>query len=125
MVPVLLLFLLVVVAGARIALAQQAVTGAAEAGARAASLERTETAAVSAAVAAVEQDLAGAGLACTARTAVSGQWQLALGQPGTARVTVTCRVRLADLMVPGMPGEIVIERTAESPIDRHRARTGG
>lgn len=120
-VPVLLLFLLVIIAGARIALAQQAVAGAAAAGARAASLERVETAGAAAARDAVRVDLDGADLACTPSTSVTGQWHRGLGEAGVVRVTVTCRVRIGDLMIPGLPGEIVITRTAESPIDRYRA----
>lgn len=120
-VPVLLMFLLVILAGARIALAQQAVAGAAAAGARAASLERTEAAGAAAALEAVQIDLAGADLACTPSTSVTGQWHHGLGEAGVVRVTLTCRVRIADLMIPGLPGEIVITRRAESPIDRYRA----
>ncbi len=120
-VPVLLLFLLVIIAGARIALAQQAVAGAAAAGARAASLERTEIAGAAAARDAVQIDLDGAGLTCTPSTTVTGQWHHGLGEAGVVGVSVTCRVRIADLMIPGLPGEIVITRTSESPIDRYRA----
>lgn len=120
-IPALLLFLLVIIGGARIAMAQQSVTVAAQAAARAASLERSAPEAVRAGQLAAERS--GGTLACQPQVSVTGNWDLPLGTPGTATATVTCRVKLSDLAIPGMPGEIVITRTAESPIDRYRSRT--
>lgn len=122
--PALLVFLLVIIAGARIAMAQQAVTVAAQAAARAASLERSGPEAVRAGDVAAHASLADA-VACQPDVTVTGKWDLPIGTPGTATATVTCRVKLSDLAIPGLPGEVVIVRTADSPIDRYRARAGG
>ncbi|XSS46376.1 TadE/TadG family type IV pilus assembly protein [Propionibacteriaceae bacterium Y2011] len=122
MIPVLLVFVLVVVAGARLALADQAVTDAARAGARAASLERTSAAGLTAGRTAAAANLTGAGLACDPTVRVAGNWQTPIGVPTTITTSVECRVRLADLFVPGLPGEVVISSTARSPLDSFRER---
>lgn len=124
-IPAVLVFLLVIIAGARVAMAQQSVTVAAQAGARAASLERSGPEALRAGSIAVEHSLRGSGVNCRPDVTITGNWNLPIGTPGSAVATVTCRVTLSDLAIPGMPGEIVVTRTAESPIDRYRSRKGG
>ena len=44
------------------------------------------------------------------------------GVGGEATVTVQCSVQLGDLMVPGLPGTIQIERQVSSPVDTYRDR---
>lgn len=123
-VPVLLLFVAVVIGGARIAMAQQSVALAAQATARAASLERTVGEAVPAGRAAARTALTTSSVDCTPEVTVTGNWSLPIGVAGTASATVSCRVPLSDLMLPGLPGTIVITRSADSPIDPYRARNG-
>ena len=123
-VPVLLLFVAVVIGGARVAMAQQGVTLAAQAGARAASLERSNAEALPAGQQAARESLAASSVGCTPSVRVSGNWSLPIGVTGTASATVTCRVALSDLLVPGLPGAIVVTRSADSPIDPYRAREG-
>jgi hypothetical protein len=36
-------------------------------------------------------------------------------------VTVICRVSVADLSVPGMPGSVVVRATSSAPIDPYRS----
>jgi len=124
-VPVLLLFIAVVIGGARIAMAQQGVELAAQAGARAASLERTSWEGTPAGRRAAQHSLAGSAVPCAPDVTVTGAWDLPIGVPGAATATVRCRVTLSDLLLPGLPGSIMITRTADSPIDPYRARGGG
>lgn len=123
-VPVLLLFIAVILGGARIAMTQQGVTLAAQAGARAASLERTTTAAIPAGQQAAQHSLAGSSVSCDPTVTLTGNWSLPIGVAGTATASVTCRVALSDLLLPGLPGTIVITRSASSPIDPYRAQGG-
>lgn len=117
--PALVLFIGLLITCARIALADQHVGSAAAAGARAASLERTARVGGAAAADAVSGALAQHRFTC-ADTAVdvdvSGLAR-ALGQYATVQVSVTCRVSLADVSLPFIPGHITVEATRTSPID--------
>lgn len=42
------------------------------------------------------------------------------GQPGSVSVTVTCRLDLSDLSVPGVPGSRLLTATMSSPLDTWR-----
>ena len=44
------------------------------------------------------------------------------GVPGSVNVTVSCRLDLSDLAVPGVPGSRVMRATMSSPIDTWRER---
>ncbi len=44
------------------------------------------------------------------------------GTPGTVRATVACTVALGDLVVPGLPGELTLQGSAASVVDRYRGR---
>ena len=44
------------------------------------------------------------------------------GVDGEASVRVQCQVPLADLLVPGLPGAVTIDREATSPVDTFRER---
>lgn len=44
------------------------------------------------------------------------------GEPATVSATVTCRVQLSDLAIPGLPGSREITETVESPLDTYRMR---
>jgi hypothetical protein len=45
-----------------------------------------------------------------------------LGQPASVTVEVSCRVRLADLALPGVPGRRILTGRAVSPLDPYRGR---
>lgn len=45
-----------------------------------------------------------------------------IGQTGTITATVACTIATADISFPGMPGSIVITKTATSPVDPYRER---
>ena len=121
--PVIILLLGLVIAAGRTSVAQGSVAAAARDAARQASISLTpgaaETAALSSAQAALSQD----GLNCdpVVRVNVSG-FGVPVGQPATVQATVTCRVSLSDLLVPGLPGSRTLTATFTSPLDPFRGR---
>lgn len=123
--PFLMLIVMVVVAGGRLELARGAVQQAAVDAARAASIARTAEAAAGSAAATAEAVLANQGLHCAGHqvTVDTGGFGLPVGTPATVSATVSCTVPLADLGVPGLPGERTITATAHSPLDTYRGRS--
>jgi Flp pilus assembly protein TadG len=121
--PVILFLLGLVIAAGRTSIAQGSVAAAARDAARQASISLTpgaaRTAALSSARAALGQD----GLNCdpVVRVNVSG-FGVPVGEPANVRATVTCRVSLASLLVPGMPGSRTLRATFQSPLDPYRGR---
>jgi Flp pilus assembly protein TadG len=121
--PVILFLLGLVIAAGRTSIAQGSVAAAARDAARQASISLTpgaaRTAALSSARAALGQD----GLNCdpVVRVNVSG-FGVPVGEPANVRATVTCRVSLASLLVPGMPGSRTLRATFQSPLDPFRGR---
>jgi Flp pilus assembly protein TadG len=121
--PVILFLLGLVIAAGRTSVAQGSVAAAARDAARQASISLTpgaaETAALSSAQAALGQD----GLNCdpVVRVNVSG-FGVPVGEPATVQATVTCRVSLSNLLVPGMPGGRTLRATFTSPLDPYRGR---
>lgn len=122
--PALLLILSVIIFAGRVAIAGQSVQQAAEEAARTASLARSRGDANTTAAAAARDTLAQQGLECTAVTVnvdTSG-FNAPIGQPATVTATVTCPVKVGDLMIPGLPGTRTVKATASSPIDEWRQR---
>ncbi len=126
LVPALVLILAVVVGAGRLALARIAVQQWADSAARTATLARDAGSAATRARAVVASDAAGSATQCR------GSWQLAVdtrafalpvGQPGAVEVTVRCAVSLADLLLPGVPGTVLVEAQASSTLDRYRGRS--
>lgn len=120
--PAFALFVALIVMGGRIEVTRQAIEAAAFDGARAASLERTRMDATAAARGQVAASLAA--LPCTARSVVidAAGYDAPLGTTVLVGVTISCRVGLADLSLPGVPGHRLITETAYSPIDAYRER---
>ena len=123
--PFLMLIVMVVVAGGRLELARGAVQQAAVDAARAASIARTAEAAAGSAAATAEAVLANQGLRCAGSqvTVDTGGFGLPVGTPARVAATVSCTVPLADLGVPGLPGDRTITATAYSPLDTYRGRS--
>jgi Flp pilus assembly protein TadG len=119
------LFTTVVVIG-RTANATSAVEAAAYNAARTASLTRDAVTAEAEARAAVNQTLASQGVACVGGPEVivdpSG-FGVALGQPASVTVTVTCRVTYADVDLLAVPDDLPVSATFVSPIDQYRSRS--
>lgn len=125
MVPALVLIIGFVIAGGRLAHAQQTVQLMADSGARAASLARTAAAAEEDVDLVVHSDADDADLNCssglTSSVDTSG-FAAPLGQPAEVSVDVACEVTLGDLLVPGLPGTWSVNASARSPLDRFRSR---
>jgi Flp pilus assembly protein TadG len=116
MVPVLLGLLGVAVVAGRIADGDQLVSGAAEAGARAASVARSPAAAVAAADAAVQSALASGGGMCS-QSAVNVDPG---GPGGVDRVTVSCVLSLAAAPL-GVELAHTVTASQTQPVDQYRA----
>ncbi|MGK3943356.1 TadE family protein [Streptomyces caeruleatus] len=124
LLPALLMFLCMAIAGGRIVTSGAKIDSAAEDAAREASIHRTAAAAQGAAQSAAAESLADQGIKC-ASTSVSintGGLSVPVGQVGTVSVTVTCTVNLSDLLLPGVPGAKTITSRATSVVDQYRQR---
>nr|WP_185123875.1 TadE/TadG family type IV pilus assembly protein [Streptomyces sp. TLI_185] len=122
--PALIMFLCLAIAGGRIVSSGSKIDSAAEDAAREASIHRTAAAAQGAAQAAAAESLNDQGIKC-ASTSVSintGGLSVPVGQVGTVTVTVTCTVNLSDLLLPGVPGAKTLTSTATSVVDQYRQR---
>lgn len=121
--PALILFIGLIVAGGRLAVAHQAVESAAAEAARSASIARNAVDAVAAAETAAVAALGAQDLTCLSRTVdvdVAG-FAVAVGTPASVSATITCQVHLADTL-PGLPGSLQVSATIRSPLDTFRER---
>jgi Flp pilus assembly protein TadG len=112
-------------AAARIAGAENGISGAAHDAARHASIARNATTARTQALAAARSNLDQQHLHCRTLTITldTGGFSVPAGQPATVTATVTCVIQLADLsLVPGLPGSLTRTATFVSALDRFRAR---
>jgi hypothetical protein len=116
--PLLVMFLLLVVLCGRLAAAQIDVDAAASSGARSGSIARSHPAAVAEAERTARETLTARGVICQETSVRVDTGGLRPG--GAVTVTVSCRVRLADLVLLGVPGSRVVESTATSPVDQWR-----
>ncbi len=120
--PAVILLILLVIFGGRVALAHQSVQGIAADIARAASLARSRAEARSSANTVAQAGLAQQ-LPCASHTVdldLAGFTRPA-GTPAAVTATVTCRVASGDLGLPGLP-DLTIRSTMTSPIDTWRER---
>ncbi|OUZ11078.1 hypothetical protein BHE97_06530 [Aeromicrobium sp. PE09-221] len=123
--PAFILFVGLIIFGGRTATAHGAVESAAADAARSASISRTSDHARTDAHAAARASLANQQIDCTQITVevdVSG-FAKRVGEPGFVDVTVTCRLDLSDLAVPGVPGARTIRAHTSSPIDTWTERS--
>ncbi|MET7390489.1 TadE family protein [Streptomyces sp. NPDC005529] len=122
--PSLIMFLCLALAGGRIVTSEAKIDAAAEDAAREASIHRTTAAAQSAAHAAAAESLADQGIACSSTSVHvdAGGVSVPVGQVGTVTVTVSCTVQLSDLLLPGAPGARTLTSTATSVVDLYRQR---
>ncbi|WP_136193860.1 TadE/TadG family type IV pilus assembly protein [Actinomyces procaprae] len=112
--PALLMIVMLVVAAGRWVSAEGMTQAAARDAARAASMERSAGMAASAAAASLAAaDTANA--ECSSATDVSD-----FSRGGTVKVTVSCRVRLADLGLVFLPGTTTVTSSSISPVDTWR-----
>ncbi len=118
------LILMLITAGFRIAMAGDAVENVAGSASRAASLARTASEAQHDARQVADASLATSGLTCAPSSVhidTSG-FGVPVGQPASVTVTVSCTAPLQDLLVPGLGGARVLSATSVSPLDTYRGR---
>jgi Flp pilus assembly protein TadG len=124
--PVIMLLICLVIAAGRTTIAQGSVDAAARDAARQASIARSPEAAVAAAYASARSELSGENLNCTPVIQMPGVYRdfaAPVGTPAAVTARVTCRVSLADLLIPGLPGSKTLRASFTSPIDPYRGRT--
>ncbi|MDA5147051.1 TadE/TadG family type IV pilus assembly protein [Streptomyces sp. AD681] len=123
-IPPLIMFLSLALAGGRLVTSGAKIDAAAEDAAREASIHRTAASAQAAAQAAVAESLNDQGIACAfSSVAIDTRGlNVPVGQVGTVTVTVNCTVNLSDLLVPGVPGSKTLTSTATSVVDAFRSR---
>lgn len=92
---------------------------AAHQAARAASIERTPTAATTAARSTAASALASAGLACVSLSVRTSTGALRPG--GTVSVTLSCTVDLGNALILGIPGDTTLTATSIEPVDLWRS----
>ncbi|MFF9818928.1 TadE/TadG family type IV pilus assembly protein [Streptomyces sp. NPDC014006] len=122
--PPLIMFVCMAIAGGRIVTSGAKIDAAAEDAAREASIHRTAASAQAAAQSAAAESLDDQGITC-ASTSVNvntGGLSVPVGQVGTVTVTVSCTVNLSDLLLPGVPGTRTLTSTATSVVDAYRQR---
>ncbi len=125
LVPALLLMIGLVLAGGRLAYARVVVQQLADSSARAASIARDAGAAAADAREVARSDASASGLSCVGgpdvRVDTSG-FATVVGQAAEVTASVGCTVGLGDLLVPGLPGSVLVKADATSALDRYRGR---
>lgn len=123
--PALLLLLSVLIAGARVRIAETSVDEAAGVAARAASLARSAGVADADALSAARAVLDRQGLSCSSTSVEvqTGAFSSPVGSPAQVTVRVSCTVPLSDLAIPGLPGSRTLAANASSALDTYRDRT--
>ncbi|MCU1403830.1 MAG: putative rane protein TadE -like protein [Glaciihabitans sp.] len=121
----LVLFIGVLIVGGRVAVAGNAVQGAAYAAAREATLARTVGQAEALGREAANFSLNSNGVTCSPSSVTinTSEFDKAIGTTGSVTATVRCTVNLSDAGLPGLPGTTEISRDATSPVDPYRQRS--
>jgi Flp pilus assembly protein TadG len=118
--PILAVFALVMIGVGRYELARQQVIGATMAAAEAASVT-TSGQVQSSAYDAAESGVQYGSHTCAELNVATSVTAPQVGQQGYVTVTVSCRVVLSDLVIPGTPGSVVVRSVEVAPIDPYRA----
>ena len=117
--PAMLLVIVIVAAAFNLSISRLDLESASAAAARAASLQRSAPAAVTAARQAAEADLAGRSITCAQLTVTTdtSRWR----RGGSVTVSVGCTVDLSTLArMSGIPGSFTATSTSTAPIDTFR-----
>lgn len=123
-VPAFALFVGLIIFGGRTATTHEALQSAAADAARSASLARDADVARAAAREAATASITNQQIGCSAINVDvdTTDFSKQPGVPGSVNVTVSCRLDLSDLAVPGVPGSRVLQATMSSPLDTWRER---
>ncbi len=121
-VPAFALFVGLIICGGRFATTHQSLQTAAAEAARTASIARDARSATLEAREAATTSVTNQGIGCVQLDVQvdTGGFTKQAGQPGTVTVTISCRLDLSDLSVPGVPGSRRLTATMSSPIDTWR-----
>ncbi|HOU91189.1 MAG TPA: TadE/TadG family type IV pilus assembly protein [Polyangiaceae bacterium] len=125
LLPLLMLLMGVVIAGARVWWARATVTQLADSAARQASISRTAGQAQTSAAQLVRGDAEQTGVRCVTEptlTLDTSGFGVPIGRAAEVRARVECAVPLSDVILPGLPGSLLVSGEAVSPLDRFRAR---
>lgn len=120
--PAVFLLLMLVIFAGRVTDARQQVISAADAAARAASIQSNQIDAVLAADAAAKANLEDGGLTCTPAEVDLLTTEVVPG--GAVRVRVSCEVDLSSVAMPGIDNRQTFSAEATEVVDRYRG-TGG
>lgn len=123
--PAFVLFVGMIIVGGRLAISHQALEAAAAEAARTASIARSAPEAAEGAKQAALASIRNQGITCSSVDVHSDTrgFAAAVGQDASVEVTVSCRVDLSDVSIPGVPGSRTITATISSPIDTWRERS--
>jgi len=123
--PAVILFFAVMVVAGRVTLARQAAEAAAFDAARTASLARSASAAQTEATNAALSSFESQGIECVSLTVTvnTAGFEVEPPAPATVSVAVSCNVQLADVALPGIPGNATLTGDFTSPLDRYRSRS--
>jgi hypothetical protein len=117
--PVLIAFILLIVAGGRLVGRQGDVDSAARDAARAASFERTLDSATAVGQAVAAASLPASfrdGTTCQPASVDTSKWQ----QGGSVGVTIQCQVSYSGLGLIGLPGSTTVKGNSVAPVDQYR-----
>jgi Flp pilus assembly protein TadG len=121
------LFVGLIIYGGRTATTHESLQSAAADAARAASIARNPRTAENDARQAAESSISNQDIHChdVSVQVDTGDFTKQPGMAGSVRVTVSCRLDLSDLSVPGVPGTRVLTATMSSPLDTWREKADG
>lgn len=124
-VPLVVMLMLGLAGGWRIGWARAQLAEAAAAGARAATLAGSAPQAVQQATAAIEFDLATVDVHCSSLSVQidASAFNSAPGHHAEVSAELGCRLDLADVLVPGLPGAVQLEARATEALDVFKERT--
>ena len=123
MSPLLVVLALVAVGFGRTASTRLEVNSAARQAARAASLARDPDTAAAQARSTAQAALAEDRVTCADLTVVVDTTDFTPG--GTVAVAISCTTRLADVAMPGLPGQATLRARFVSPVDVYRSFSRG
>jgi Flp pilus assembly protein TadG len=123
--PALFAILALAIGVMRVEVAGEAVDSSAHDAARAASISRNGTDAHAAALTAANTTLHKQGLVCSTLTVTvdTSQFARLVGQAAAVTATVTCKVDLSDIALPGTPGSKTLTSSFTSVIDQYSGRS--
>jgi Flp pilus assembly protein TadG len=122
--PAFALFVGLIIFGGRTATTHEALQSAAAEAARSASLARDAEVARADAREAATVSITNQKIGCSDVDVDvdTSDFNKQPGIPGSVDVTVSCRLDLSDLAIPGVPGSRVMRATMSSPLDTWRER---